>query len=218
MHADAVYILGTLSGSGTYGFMFEKPKPVPALAAGSLEAELLAQSADYAFISLKHDAPGWQLTTSAFAYAPLTGPWSEMVDGFLFLRKMNPPHEELAGGELRPATADSAKVARAAPSALNSATRPQRVPQRVCTGAADTAGVAVRGVVLDKKTGRSVPYASVSLPGQGVGTVANGEGRFVTSGREAGCGPNQQRRLRYCERDAQKRRHLPYGAAGAGRL
>ena len=72
--ADAVYILGTLGGSGTYGFMFQEPRPVPAPAAGSLEAELLAQSADYAFVSLKHDALGRQLTTSAFQYTPLVGP------------------------------------------------------------------------------------------------------------------------------------------------
>ena len=170
--SDQVYILGTLAGSGTYGFMFEKPKPVPVPAAGSLEAELLAQPADYAFVSLKHDAPGRQLTTYAFQYEPLTGPWSEVVDGFLFLRSVNPPHG--ATGSVAPiaAAADTA-VARNAPSALNPAARPQRV--RVAAGAT---GQVLRGVVLDHKTGQPVPYASVSYPSQGVGTVADGQGRF----------------------------------------
>ena len=132
---DQVYILGTLGGSGTYGFMFEKPKPVPAPAAGSLEAELLAQPADYAFVSLKHDAPGRPLTTSAFSYTPLAGPWSEVVDGFLFLRSVNPPQGTTAVGEVRLATADSAAAARTVPSFLNPAIRPQRV-RLGATGAA----------------------------------------------------------------------------------
>ncbi|GAB2709885.1 hypothetical protein GCM10011495_27510 [Hymenobacter frigidus] len=180
--ADQVYILGTLGGSGTYGFMFQEPKPVPAPATGSLEAELLAQPADYAFVSLKHDAPGRRLTTYAFDYRPFAGPWSEVVDGFLFLRSVNPPHWATAGGEVRPVTADTAAVARTAPSVLNPATRPQRVR----TGVAAAAGTTVRGVVLDKKTGRPVPYASVSVPGQGVGTVADGAGRFSLSGAGLG--------------------------------
>jgi len=170
---DQVYVLGTLAGGGTHGFMFEAPRPVPVPAAGSLEAELLAQPADYAFVSLKHDAPGRRLTTYAFDYQPFAGPWSEVVDGFLFLRRVNPPHGAPAGGAGPTAAADSA-AARTAPSALNPAARPLRVRT-----AASAAGPAVRGVVLDQKTGRPVPYASVSLPGQGVGTVADGEGRFV---------------------------------------
>ena len=97
---DQVYILGTLSGSGTYGFMFQEAKPVPAPAAGSLEAELLAQSADCAFISLKHDAAGRVLTTYACQYQALTGPWSEVVDGFLFLRSVSPPHRATGGAVL----------------------------------------------------------------------------------------------------------------------
>ena len=92
------------------------------------------------------------------------------MDGFLFLRRVNPPHGATAVGEVRPANADSAAAVRTAPSALNPATRPQRVR----TGVAAAAGTTLRGVVLDKKTARPVPYASVSLPGQGVGTVANG--------------------------------------------
>ena len=42
--------------------------------------------------------------------------------------------------------------------------------------------------MLDRKTGRPVPYASVSVPGQGVGTVANGEGHFILPGAGPGAG------------------------------
>ena len=41
-------------------------------------------------------------------------------------------------------------------------------------------------MVLDQKTGQPVPYASVSLPGQGVGTVADGAGRFSLPGAGPG--------------------------------
>jgi len=165
--ADQVYILGTLAGGGTYGF--NTPVPVPA--AGSLEAELLAQPADFAFVSLKHDAPGRQLTTSAFEYKPLAGPWSEAVDGFLFLRSVNPPHgasQSVTGG---PAT-DTTARALAPSTALN----PAAVPHRARPA---STGMTVRGVVLDHKSKAAVPYASVSVPGTGVGTVADGQGRFL---------------------------------------
>lgn len=179
--ADQVYILGTLSGSGRHGFPAVGYQPVPAPGAGSLEAELLAQPADYAFVSLKHDAPGRLLTTSAFQYQPLAGPWSEVVDGFLFLRSVNPPHGATAVADPL-AGAAPADAPPAAPNALNPAARAQRVQ----LGAARAAGHTVRGVVLDRKTGQPVAYASVSVPSQGVGTVADGAGQFVLAGAGAG--------------------------------
>jgi erythromycin esterase-like protein len=171
--ADQVYVLGTLSGGGTHQFSTLPLKLVPAPAAGSLEAELLAQSADYAFVSLKHDAPGRALTTYAFEYTPITGPWSEVVDGFLFLKSVNPPHlyNAVAGAGAAPNPAEA--VAGSTFGSLNMALRRARGAVR----ATDAAGPTVRGVVLDQKTKVPVPYASV--PGLGVGTVADGEGRFV---------------------------------------
>ena len=179
---DQVYILGTLSGGGTHQFSILPLRSVPAPAAGTLEAELLAQPAEYAFVSLKHDAAERVLTTYAFEYTPLTGPWSEVVDGFLFLRAVNPPHFGSSVAAALVAANMNSAAARTAPSALNPATRPLRVR----TGVASAAGTAVRGVVLDRKTGRPVPYASVSVPGQGVGTVADGEGRFMLPGAGPG--------------------------------
>jgi len=171
--ADQVYVLGTLSGGGSHGAFGANVKPVPSPAPGTLEAELLAQPADYAFVSLKHDAPGRLLTTYAFDYQPLTGPWSEVVDGFLFLKTVNPSHTGSVVTEAAPARV-------AAPKAEAEVFNPvlRRAGGTVRTTGATT-GQMVRGVVLDQKTKAPVPYASVAVPGQGVGTVADGQGRFA---------------------------------------
>ena len=168
--ADQVYILGTLAGGGSYGSWSEAGRAVPLPGAGSLEAELAAQPADYAFVSLKHDAPGRELTTYAFEYKPLAGLWSEAVDGFLFVRSVQPPHAVslLAAG---PAADTTAVKAQPTANALNPVLAPRQVRMA-------TAGTTVRGVVLDQKTQAPVPYASVSVPGRGVGTVTDGQGRF----------------------------------------
>jgi erythromycin esterase-like protein len=179
---DQVYVLGTLSGGGSHGFPAVGYKPVPVPVPGSLEAELLTQPTDYAFVSLKHDAPGQVLTTYAFDYQPFAGPWSEVVDGFLFLRSVNPPHGATATAATDVAAGVATEVAPTAPSVLNPAARAVRV--RVV----GNAGPVVRGVVLDRKTGQPVPYASVSVPGRGVGTVADGVGKFVLAGVTPGAG------------------------------
>lgn len=168
---NEVYILGTLSGGGIHGFPAMGYKPVPVPAAGLLEAELLAQPADYAFVSLKHDAPDRFLTTYAFDYRPFVAPWSEAVDGFLFLRNMNPPHG--AAPVVDAATpSDTLAKSRAAATALNPAAMPRQVRSA-------TTDVVLRCVVLDQKTKATVPYASVSVPDRGVGTVADEQGRFA---------------------------------------
>ena len=171
---DQVYILGTLSGGGTHQFSALPLEAVPAPAAGSLKAELLAQSAEYAFVSLKHDAAGRALTTYALEYRPLTGPWSEVVDGFLFLKSVNPPHPATA-------TATAGTAPPSEPAAEGTASVFNPAPRRMSrTGRASTApGHAVSGVVIDQKTNAPVPYASVSVPGTGVGTVADSQGHFT---------------------------------------
>ncbi len=191
---DQVYVLGTLGGGGRHGMLGDSARAIPSPAAGSLEAELLAQPAPYAFVSLKHDAPGRELTTYAFDYKPVSGPWSEVVDGFLFIRDINPPRlvsrETLRAG--LPALGETAGSQSPPPSVLAPL---RRRPARggAAAGAASAAGVAgalpvapsVRGVVLDQKTGRPVFYASVHVPGQAGGTVADGAGRFALA-RPAG--------------------------------
>ena len=173
--SDQVYILGTLSGGGMHQFSTQPLKSVPTPAAGSLEAELLAQSADYAFVSLKHDVPGRILTTYAFEYTPLTGPWSEVVDGFLFLRAVNPPHNVAPAAEMPPGASGAEPMARAAPSLFGPA--PRRVASTV--QGAGAVGQLVQGSAVDRQTRARVPYASVAAPGLGVGTIADGQGNFA---------------------------------------
>ncbi|GAA4364988.1 hypothetical protein GCM10023185_34920 [Hymenobacter saemangeumensis] len=166
---DAVYVLGTLAGGGTHGFPnYGGYQPVPAPAVGSLEAELLASGNDYCFVSLKHDAPGRPLTTYAFEYTPFTGPWSEVVDGFLFLKTVAPPHGAV------PASTEPEVAAAPAPAPRRPG-RPQPAP---VLSRPSGQLLMLSGAVADRKTTRPVPFATVAVPGRGVGTVADAQGRF----------------------------------------
>ncbi len=181
---NQAYILGTLAGGGTHGLPGAAGAPVPPPAPGTLEAELLALNAPYAFVSLKHDAPGLQLTTYAFDYKPLAGPWSEVVDGFLFLRDVEPPHLAAPDSAASAAPADTTAAAVAArtppPGSLNPAPGRGGALVRRAVAAPDVSGVrTVRGQVLDQRSRAAVPYASVLLPGRGGGTVADAQGRFA---------------------------------------
>jgi erythromycin esterase-like protein len=178
--AGQVYTLGTLAGGGTHGLPGTAGVPVPEPAAGTLEAYLSTLPAPYAFVSLKHDAPGRQLTAYAFDYQPLAGPWSEVVDGFLFLKQVVPP--QLVAADSVAARPDSAavSVAPAVPGSLNPAPGQSGATVRRVVRLADVSGVrTVRGVVLDQRSRQAVPYAAVVLPGQGKGTVADANGRFA---------------------------------------
>lgn len=175
---DAVYVLGTLAGSGSYGFgSWGKPVAVPAPAAGTLEAQLLAKGDEYSFVSLKHDAPGQILTTYAFEYKPLTGRWSEVVDGFLFLKSVNPPHAAAAG---------PAAPAEATPGLTGSAPNPVRPGLNPARRPAGPLGstVVLSGTVLDRKTGAPVPFATVAVPSRSAGTISDAQGRFRLPSRQ----------------------------------
>ncbi|MCA8831843.1 erythromycin esterase family protein [Hymenobacter pini] len=170
---DAVYTLSTVAGSGTHGFGYwGKHQPVPAPAPGTLEAELLAQGSEYSFVSLKHDAPGRRLTTYAFEFTPISGPWSEAIDGLLYLKSIAPP---------KPAQF----IAAAAPTEAKAAAAPPAVLSRQTTTARPAAGAAVllSGVVLDRKTGEPVPFATVAVPARSAGTVTDAQGRFRLEAR-----------------------------------
>jgi erythromycin esterase-like protein len=179
--AKQVYIMGTLAGSGTHGLPGTAGVAVPAPAPGTLEANLLALTTPYAFVSLRHDAPGLQLTTYAFDYQPLAGPWSEVVDGFLFLRSVEPPH--LTTAAIAAASTDTTELlatTQRPPGSLSPSPVRNGATVRRVVGMPDVSGVRmVRGVVLDQRNRAAVPYAAVQLPGQGKGTVADGNGRFA---------------------------------------
>ena len=175
-----VYILGTLAGGGSHGQPGTAGVPVPPPAAGTLEASLLALDSPFAFVSLRHDAPGRQLTTYAFDYQPLAGPWSEVVDGFLFLRSVEPPHLAVdSAAASSPADSATARAALPPPGSLNPVASRTGTTMRRVVAAADVSGLrTVRGVVLDQRRA-PVPYASIELAGQGRGTVADANGRFA---------------------------------------
>jgi erythromycin esterase-like protein len=179
--ADQVYILGTLAGGGTHGLPGSEGVAVPPPAPGTLEASLLAIDAPYAFVSLKHQAAGQQLTTYAFDYQPLAGPWSEVVDGFLFFRSVAPPRWLAADSAAVAADTTAAKATSSTlPGSLNPAPGRAGTTVRRVVQVADVSGVrTVRGVVLDQRSRQAVPYAAVVLPGQGKGTVADANGRFA---------------------------------------
>ncbi len=175
--AGQVYILGTLAGGGSHGRPGTAGVPVPPPAPGTLEANLLALDSPFAFVSLRHDAAGRQLTTYAFDYQPLAGPWSEVVDGFLFLRSVEPPHLAPADSTSAPVPADSAALP--LPGSLNPVPGRTGTTLRRVVAAADVSGLRpVRGVVLDQRRA-PVPYALVELAGQGRGTMADAQGRFA---------------------------------------
>jgi hypothetical protein len=175
-----VYIMGTLAGGGTHGLPGTAGVEVPAPAPGTLEANLLTLNTPYAYVSLKHDAPGLQLTTYAFDYQPLAGPWSEVVDGFLFLRSVEPPH--LTTAAIAAASTDSTELlatTQRPPGSLSPSPVRNGATVRRVVGMPDVSGVrTVHGVVLDQRNRAAVPYAAVQLPGQAKGTVADGNGRF----------------------------------------
>lgn len=168
--AEAVYILGTTAGGGSHGFGGASVREVPAPAAGSLEHTLLMQGRDYAFVSLKHDAPGAVLTTYAFDYEPVTGPWSEVVDGLLFLKSVNPPHGATADVE---AAADSARPAPPGRPLLS-----RKAAPNPAANSPHGPAVRLRGVVLDGRTRQPVPFATAAVPARAQGVVADAQGRF----------------------------------------
>ena len=179
--ASQVYILGTLAGGGTHGLPGTAGLAVPAPVVGTLEANLLSLTTPYAFVSLRHDAPGLQLTTYAFDYQPLAGPWSEVVDGFLFLRSVEPPHlTPIASAAASTDTAELLSATRLAPGSRSPAFGRSSATVRRLVSMPDVSGVrTVQGVVLDQRNRAAVPYAAVQLPGQAKGTVADANGRFA---------------------------------------
>ncbi|RSK46169.1 erythromycin esterase family protein [Hymenobacter perfusus] len=178
--SDAVYVLSTLAGGGTHGFGYwGKHQPVPPPAPGSLEADLLARGQDYSFISLKHAAPGRRLTTYAFEFLPISGRWSEAVDGFLFLKAIEPPHAAASiAAALQPAAIEAAT---GLPPTKLGQRNPATVRPAATTGGAT---LTLSGLVLDRKTGQPVPFATVAVPARSAGTVTDAQGRFRLEARQ----------------------------------
>ncbi len=170
--AGQVYLLGTATAGGVYGNVHGPRQAVPTPAPGSLEAQLDAVGPESLFVPMRQPALA-NITASLFEYQPLTGNWTQVLDGLLFLKTVRPPvYFEQA---LPPTPRDSLRLAKSSSGTL-AADAQRRLTVRAA-GAGPAAGQ-LRGVVLDQKTRAAVPFASVYLKRQGVGLTTNIKGEF----------------------------------------
>ena len=86
---DAAYVLAFTAGQGATGSLSRRTDTAwGAAPADSIEAELLATDLPYAFVELTPSRTArvsWSL-----GFAPLPGYWDRAVDGFFFIRDMQP--------------------------------------------------------------------------------------------------------------------------------
>ncbi|MGI4875232.1 MAG: erythromycin esterase family protein [Janthinobacterium lividum] len=167
-----VYTLAFTGGSGEYGNVGQPHQPVPAPAAGSLEAQLNALPGEYLFLPLKQAALQQETTTSLFEYTPIAGRWDEVVDGILFLKTIRPPELRLPVAAVAAAPAGAA----APPRVPTTQTNPRALRLLLPTGPA-ALGI-LRGRVIDQQTKEGVPFASVYFKQQGTGLTTNIRGEF----------------------------------------
>ena len=174
-----VYLLAMTTAGGYYrSLLTGDTVAVPAPAPGSIEAQLAALPAAYSFINLRANFGTTPMTSYAMTeYAPMTGNWSDVFDGLLFLRTVTPTHPVVAPpaaarpdslSQPRTATANqelaTSSVSRSAPPP---ASRASRGPQKT-----------IRGTVLDAKTGEAIVFASIQVAGTTAGTVSDARGAF----------------------------------------
>ena len=171
--AGQVYVLGTTTAHGAHGPVYTLPQAVPPPAPGSLEAQLDALGPECLFVPMRQPALE-KATSSLLDYQPISGNWTQVLDGLLFLKTVRPPtlSEQLPPLVLR----DSLRLAQTGSGLLAAAARPRRSTVRVA--ASGPAGGQLRGVVLDQATGAAVPFASVYLQRLGVGRTTDIRGGF----------------------------------------
>lgn len=89
---DDLYTLNITAADGTFfDYQTHTVRPVPAPAAGALEAQLGAAHAA-AFVDMR--GVNQPLTgTPAYNYQPMTADWSRLLDGVLFIRQMTPARQ-----------------------------------------------------------------------------------------------------------------------------
>jgi erythromycin esterase len=94
---DELYSLGVTSYEGEYAFAFAKSaKPLPAPSAGSLEDLFVRAGLENAIVDF-HRAPRWlraPLTAQIISHIELRADWTRIVDGVLFIRRMDRSHKE----------------------------------------------------------------------------------------------------------------------------
>lgn len=169
-YPEEVYALAVGGGGGSYGMLGSAPQAVPPPGPGSLEAALNQQGHPYAFVNLRQELADKAFTASLLDHVPLTGQWSQVFDGVLFLQAVTPPHllgQDAQAGP-RPAAPTTPEPARLA----NAATR------------------TYQGQVVDAATGQAVEFASVQWGNTAFGTTTDAHGRFALEVPIAG--PAQQ--------------------------
>ena len=175
-YPGAVYSLAVAVGGGSHGMLGTAAQPVPPPAPGSLEAALNQQDHPYAFVNLHQELENQSFAASLLGHEPLTGQWSQVFDGVLFLQTVTPPH--LIGAvaqELSPPAVPAA----AAPPVAGAAAR-----------LANAATHTIQGQVVDAATGQPVEFASVQWGRTAYGTTTDAHGRFALEVPAAG--PAQQ--------------------------
>lgn len=106
---DAVYSVGFSASSGTQRHFWEKPKEIEPPPEGSLEDELHQYGKLLLFVDLGGDGPfSGRIVSTQIGYAAQEACWSEIMDGVLYTREMEPkqklpsdepqPPEELSEG------------------------------------------------------------------------------------------------------------------------
>ena len=171
--AGQVYLLGTATAGGVHGNVHGPREAVPTPAPGSLEAQLAAVGPEYLFVPMRQPALE-KATSSLLGYEPMTGNWTQVLDGVLFLKTVHPP---VFIDQALPLTLrDSVRLAKTSRGTLAADER-----SRVTVRAAGPSPAAsqLRGVVLDQKTRAAVPFASVYLKQQGIGLTTNIKGEFA---------------------------------------
>jgi erythromycin esterase-like protein len=175
---EQAYILGTATAGGSYGAIGEPAKTIPAPPAGSLEARLDSLGPEMLFLNLRQNFGGKRLLAySILEYAPFVAEWAQVVDGVLFIKTTRPPQPRL----LRPmdGTATSAASEPAAQPSHPAEKAVSQPPLVMRQATATVATFTVKGRVTDQKTRGPVPFASVALPGLGLGVMADEQGNFT---------------------------------------
>ena len=89
-----MYALGFTAGTGTFGRFGMAPSPLPAVRAGSLEADFLEAALVNAFVDFRARPAGGEWLQDVYArpfgYGDLRGDWTRVVDGMIYTRDMTP--------------------------------------------------------------------------------------------------------------------------------
>jgi erythromycin esterase-like protein len=141
-----VFILAPVTSQGSYGAVFEEETKLPIPQSNSLEFQLDKMDYDFAFIDVKE--LNVNFTTSAITHQAVKGNWTQVVDGFLYLKttkRCTVTHHQTNQTEI---------------------TKPS------------SNYFTFTGKIVDKSTKEKLPYVHIFIENTGIGTVSNQNGEF----------------------------------------